>query len=161
MDVGDVWLLDSGASRHISFKREWFTDFSVTSGEYVMLGDNRECEVRGVGTVKIRKFVNNEWTSSTIEYVLYVPKLRKNLFSVGMCVARGFDVTFSENRVMISRRGEIVARALRPRGKEHPEENVCERICQQSKGNRCERVFLRAVSVWQGTSSSFSEVRST
>ena len=75
MDVSDVWLLDSGTSKHISFKREWFTDFSVTSGEYVMLGDNGECEVRGVGTVKIRKFVNNEWTSSTIENVLYVPKL--------------------------------------------------------------------------------------
>ena len=33
MDVSDVWLLDSGASRHVFFKREWFTDFSVTSGE--------------------------------------------------------------------------------------------------------------------------------
>ena len=42
-----------------------------------MLGDNGECEVRGVGTVKIQKFVNNEWFSSTIENVLYVPKLRK------------------------------------------------------------------------------------
>ena len=108
MDVSDVWLLDSGASRHISFKREWFTDFSITSGEYVMLGDNGECEVRGVGTVKIRKFVNNEWFSSTIENVLYVPKLRKNLFSVGMCAARGYNVTFSEKRVVISRRGEII-----------------------------------------------------
>ena len=74
-----------------------------------MLGENGECEVRGVVSVKIRKFVNNEWTSSTIENVLYVPKLRKNLFSVKMCAARGFDVTFSENRVVISRRGEIIA----------------------------------------------------
>lgn len=53
LDISDVWLLDSGASRHISFKREWFTNFSVTSGEYVMLGDNGECEVRGIGSVKI------------------------------------------------------------------------------------------------------------
>ena len=74
-----------------------------------MLGDNGECDVSSVGTVKIRKFVNKEWTSSTIVNVLYVPKLRKNLFSVGMCAERGFAVTFSENRVVISRRGEIVA----------------------------------------------------
>ena len=113
MNVSDVWFLDSGASRHISFKRDWFTDFSGTSGEYVMLGDDGACEVHSSGTVKIRKFANNEWLSSTIENVRYVPELHKNLFSVGLCIARGFKVTFLGNRIVILRRRKVVAEGVK------------------------------------------------
>lgn len=65
--------------------------------------------MRGIRTIKIRKFVNDEWIFSTIDNVLYVPKLQKNLFSVGVCAARGYYVTFSKGRVVISKHGKIVA----------------------------------------------------
>ncbi|KYN14489.1 Copia protein [Trachymyrmex cornetzi] len=38
--TADVWLLDSGASRHLCCRREWFTDFSSCNDERVYLGDN-------------------------------------------------------------------------------------------------------------------------
>lgn len=38
-DTRDVWLLDSGASKHMSFQRYWFDNF-IEINESVCLGDN-------------------------------------------------------------------------------------------------------------------------
>lgn len=58
-DINDVWLIDSGASRHISFRREWFCSYRPITGQYVNTGDNRRCQIAGVGTILMRRFVNN------------------------------------------------------------------------------------------------------
>ncbi|XP_019888447.1 uncharacterized protein LOC105283064 isoform X5 [Ooceraea biroi] len=49
-DIKNSWLLDSGASRHMSFQRNWFSDF-VEISESVCLGDNSVCEVKGRGII--------------------------------------------------------------------------------------------------------------
>lgn len=51
----DVWITDSGASRHITYRREWLSDFRP-SGE-IRLGDNGMCQGEGVGTVIIENYV--------------------------------------------------------------------------------------------------------
>lgn len=45
-DENNVWLLDSGASRHISCHREWFTDFRPCENERVCRGDETTLEVK-------------------------------------------------------------------------------------------------------------------
>lgn len=102
-DKSEVWLTDSGASRHISYRREWFDEFTPSSGGTVVLGDNGQCEVKGEGTIRIAKYVDGQWHNSRIEGVLYVPQLRKNLFSVGMCTKKGYEVKFNRDTVMITR----------------------------------------------------------
>lgn len=57
----------------------------------------------GTGTILIEKFVNSEWCDGHIEDVLYVPMVRKNLFSVGICISKGFDMHFRQDFVVISR----------------------------------------------------------
>ncbi|CAD7083583.1 unnamed protein product [Hermetia illucens] len=47
-----------------------------------------------------------KWCKARIENVLYVPKIRKNLFSVGVCTDKGFDVLFKGKLVTINRDGE-------------------------------------------------------
>lgn len=76
-------------------------------GETVLLGDDGECEVAGVGRIRIEKFVNGEWESGTIENVLLVPRVTRNLFSVGACTNKGFKVEF-ENGVVEITHGSIV-----------------------------------------------------
>ena len=40
----EVWLTDSGASRHITNRREWFSEYrELTDGGTVSLGDDKEC----------------------------------------------------------------------------------------------------------------------
>ena len=54
----EAWLTDSGASRHISYRREWFDDFTPSNGGTVVLGNNGQCEVKGEGVIRVTKFVD-------------------------------------------------------------------------------------------------------
>lgn len=83
-DIRDVWFLDSGASAHITFREDWFVEFRRTRGDSVSLGDNCVCEVTGVGTIRIERLVRGVWEEATINDVLLVPNVKKNLFSVGV-----------------------------------------------------------------------------
>ena len=107
VDTSDVWITDSGASRHITYRREWYSEFKPSSGGSISLGDNGMCDVTGSGTVLINRLVNGKWSEARIENVLYVPKIRKNLFSVGVCAEKGFDVLFNGKLVTITRDGEV------------------------------------------------------
>ncbi|KMQ88473.1 gag-pol polyprotein [Lasius niger] len=109
----DVWFTDSGASAHMTSRRDWFTEFHQTSGETVYLGDDGVCEVSGTGNIKIERLVNGLWESATIEEVLYVPRVKKNLFSVGMCTSKGFRVEFGDKHVKISRANKIAATGIK------------------------------------------------
>lgn len=105
----DAWLTDSGASQHISYRREWFDDFRPSQGGTVVLGNDGECKVEGVGTIHVEKFVNGRWSKGRIEGVFYVPSIRKNLFSVGACTEKGYIVQFDINQVTISRDKQLMA----------------------------------------------------
>ena len=70
-DNGEACLTDSGASRHISYRREWFDDFTPSNGGTVVLGNNGQCEVKGEGVIRVAKFVDGRWRESRIEGVLY------------------------------------------------------------------------------------------
>lgn len=59
VDKKNAWLTDSGASRHISHRREWFAKFKPSEGSTVVLGDDGECEVTGEGTINIEKSMAN------------------------------------------------------------------------------------------------------
>jgi len=97
----DVWLTDSGASCHVTFHREWLSDYRSVSGEKVKLGDDAECDVRGIGNVHIEKLVRGTWENATIRNVFFVPKIKKNLLSVGILTSGGYEVSFKDNRVVL------------------------------------------------------------
>lgn len=113
LSLSEVWLTDSGASRHITSRREWFTEFKPTSGEFIRLGDDGECEISGSGKILIKKLVGNEWFQSSIEDVLYVPKLRKNLFSVGVCTTKKYEVLFKEEQVLFLKNNIVCAQGVK------------------------------------------------
>ncbi|CAL1677476.1 unnamed protein product [Lasius platythorax] len=112
-DMVNFWVTDSGASKHITNRRKWLVDFWSISGISVSLGNNDECQVTGTGTVLIKRFVDGEWCEGRIENVLYVPRIKKNLFSVGACTSKGFDVHFKSDMVVISQDGVSMAQELK------------------------------------------------
>lgn len=109
----DVWLADSGASKHITYRRDWFVDFQATSGDVIRLGDNGLCNIDGIGTIKVEAFGNGKWNSVTLHNVLYVPKIKKNLFSVGAVTALGYTLTFKDEHVLVSKDRKTVVCGLR------------------------------------------------
>ena len=54
-DVSE-WILDMGATYHVTFKREWFTSFEKLDSSMVQMDDNSTCSMDGVGTIFIKMF---------------------------------------------------------------------------------------------------------
>ncbi|WVZ57923.1 hypothetical protein U9M48_008254 [Paspalum notatum var. saurae] len=50
----DVWIMDSGCSRHMTGHRKWFSSLNpVSTKEYITFGDNGQGKVMGVGSISL------------------------------------------------------------------------------------------------------------
>ncbi|KAH9682249.1 hypothetical protein KPL71_027276 [Citrus sinensis] len=54
--LSDVWLIDSGATWHMTSRREWFYTYVPISGGSVYMGNDHALEIAGIGTIKIKMF---------------------------------------------------------------------------------------------------------
>ena len=97
------WLIDSGASSHMTPEKELLVNYhQFEKPEVVGLGDGRTVEAIGVGTVYMNMtFKVSDPKRAVLEQVLYVPKLACNLFSVRAAVSRGNVVQFGHTRCWI------------------------------------------------------------
>ena len=97
------WILDSGATSHMTQTRELLTDYQeLERPERVKLGDGHIVEAVGVGNVHLKMLFDDEKPKMSIMYhVLYVPKLACNLFSIRAAVARGNTVKFDTTKCWI------------------------------------------------------------
>jgi hypothetical protein len=76
MDGGlkNMWLMDSGYSRHMTGNKKWFSNLiPLSHKEYVTFEDNKKGKVLGIGVIK----VNDHFT---LNDVALMNKLRYNLF---------------------------------------------------------------------------------
>ena len=99
----DTWLIDSGASRHMTGYQELLFDMAKReSHQKVILGDDTKYAVRGVGAtsfqLKSRKTVK-------MKEVLHVLGMTSNLVVVSALEDEGYDVLFSRGRVYIHKHG--------------------------------------------------------
>ena len=99
------WLVDSGASSHMTREKELLSNYrEFEKPEKVALGDGRMVEAMGVGNVRvIMVFKVSEPKRSVLHRVLYVPKLACNLFSVRATASKGNVVKFGRSRCWIRR----------------------------------------------------------
>jgi hypothetical protein len=86
--VSDMWFVDSGASCHITGRKEWFTRLHEGGINLVIdLGDERCYNAQGVGVVS---FQRESGKSLCFSDVLYVPGLTKNLISISTLEDKGY-----------------------------------------------------------------------
>ena len=113
-DTADVWVTDSGASAHMTYRREWFTEYrSKSDRSTVSLGDDGECSVNGVGTILVERLVDGKWHETKMENVLHVLKVKKNLLSVGVCAEKGFKTEFENKYTRLYKNNELFALGLK------------------------------------------------
>lgn len=92
------WFADSGASKHMTYHREWFCEYTEYKDKRTVEVANNEClEILGVGIIMIEARVNNQWEPRRLENVLYIPKLRKNLLSTAALTDKGLNVIIRKN----------------------------------------------------------------
>jgi hypothetical protein len=74
-----VWLIDSGASYHMTPHREWFCEYEKYDGGDVFLGDDSTTKIMGHGRVKL---LIKYRRIRTLPGVFHIPKLARSLISV-------------------------------------------------------------------------------
>src|SRR5713226_5475972 len=108
----DLWILDSGASRTMCSRREWFSSFSpLSKPTSVVLGDNGNIPATGVGRIKVKLCTHTKECTFILQDVLYVPDLHGNLLSVGQLAKNGAQVNFLDNICTLrNRQGAILCK---------------------------------------------------
>lgn len=86
----DIWLMDSGATNHYTFHREWFVTFeSFANPVAVHVGNKSTMDAVGKGRIDCEVLINGEWLTCHIDNVLYVPIGRRNLMSLAVILDKG------------------------------------------------------------------------
>ena len=90
--MSHTWILDSGASLHVTPHKEWFTCYEETIGS-VTLGDSYSCDIVGIGDIAM--VLSNDYRF-ILENVLHVPCWTRNLILIGRLDDLGLKVSFSQ-----------------------------------------------------------------
>jgi hypothetical protein len=81
-NVEHIWLIDSGASRHMTRFNDSITNVKKKRFHTkVELGDNGTYAIEGIGSTSFK--LDLGWVLH-LEEILYIPSLKKNLLSVGV-----------------------------------------------------------------------------
>jgi hypothetical protein len=87
-DLKNIWLIDSGCSRHMTGGRGWFSSIvPVVTKRYITFGDNGRGRVFSEGEIKVSDKI-------TLMRVALVQSLGYNLLSVSQLLDEGFEVLF-------------------------------------------------------------------
>jgi hypothetical protein len=127
-DLKNIWLIDSGCSRHMTGDQGWFSSLvPVVTRRYITFGDNGHGCVLSEGEIKVSDKI-------TLRRVALVQSLGYNLLSVSQLLDEGFEGLFRPggSRILDSR-GDLVCMVV-------PEGQVFRADFSQSSG--VERCFL-------------------
>lgn len=100
-NIKEIWLTDSGATCHITPRREWFTEYTTIDPIDVRQGDGSIKKGVGIGKILVKRYVQGRWIDGWIDDVLHVPLYEKNLFSTNVCTRKGLRVVFDEDCVQL------------------------------------------------------------
>jgi hypothetical protein len=100
------WMVDSGATHHITPHRSDFINWNPAKG-VVSLGGHAEINQIGTGTVAIRPSGGDKIVH--LHNVMHVPDAGARYFSVSALMQKGGQITFKDKQFMISVRGQQIA----------------------------------------------------
>jgi hypothetical protein len=105
----DVWLIDSGASYHMTPHREWFSEYEKYDGGDVFLGDDSTTKILGCGRVKL---LLKDGRIRTLPRVLHIPKLARSLISVSNMEDAVVDIVFGKGTCKMVRGAMVLMRGV-------------------------------------------------
>nr|AAG60200.1 putative gag-pol polyprotein [Oryza sativa Japonica Group] len=110
-DKADGWYLDTGATHHMTGRREFFTEFDSSVRGTVKFGDASGVEIKGVGSVT---FTAKSGEHRLLTGVYYIPALRNSIISVGQLDENGSRVLVEDGLMRIwDRRRRLLAKVTR------------------------------------------------
>ena len=106
----DTWLVDSGASKHMTSYEDSLTDLvEKDSPHKVKLGDDYQYPIKGVGEASYRL---ESGKHLKMKDVLYVPILKKNLLSILRLEEKVFRFSFIDGQVLMWPKGNTIGEVV-------------------------------------------------
>ena len=107
------WIVDSGASRHMTPYKHFFDTYELVSGCKMFMGDNGMVEVVGKDSILVETRVKGCTWNIRMYDVFHMPKMHSNLLSVSKLSSKGLKVHFNLlGCVVRASNGEMLAVAL-------------------------------------------------
>ena len=94
----DEWVMDTGCSYHMTYKREWFEDLNEDAGGSVRMGNKTVSKVRGIGTIRVK---NEAGMVVRLTNVRYIPEMDRNLLSLGTFEKSGYSFKLENGTLSI------------------------------------------------------------
>lgn len=101
------WWVDTGATRHVCSIREMFSTYHASTGEQLFMGNSATSKVEGQGQVVLKMTSGKELT---LNNVLHVPDIRKNLVSGSLLSKKGFKLVFESDKFVLTKSGMYVGK---------------------------------------------------
>lgn len=104
------WLADSGATHHMTHRREWLYNFELIEREQfgVTIGNDHVIHALGRGNMDVIATVNNRKIQHKL-YVLFVPDIGKNLLSIGAAADNGIEARLSKISIKLMSDNNVIA----------------------------------------------------
>ena len=90
--------------------KEWYFNFEELDGGVVYMGNDESCKTAGVGSIRLK---NHDGSTRVLTDVRYVPKLKKNLISLGALESKGFAMTIRDGILKVTSGSLVVMKGTR------------------------------------------------
>ena len=102
------WWVDTGSTRHVCLDKKMFSSYhSIDNGEQLFIGNSSSSKVEGQGKVVLKMTLGKELT---LNDVLHVPEIRKNLVSRSLLSKKGFKLVFVSDNFILTKNGMYVGK---------------------------------------------------
>ena len=113
-NLGDIdpWWIYGGASSHMTRHKEYLTSLMTYEGEgkIIYMANDGQCDIKGIGTIPISLSTNR---NATLENVLFISSINKNLLSVSQMIDKGLDVEFLGDFCLINKKESLISKGKR------------------------------------------------
>ena len=93
-----VWVLDTGASNHMTGTRSVLSQLDRSVRGTVRFGDGSRVEIEGIGSVVVQ---GRHQEHKVLTDVYYIPKLRSNIVSLGQLEEKGFRGALGSGKLCV------------------------------------------------------------
>ena len=143
------WWVDTGATRHVSSDKKMFSSYqTIDNGEQLFMGNSSSSKVKGQGKVVLKMTSGKELT---LNDVLHVPEIRKNLVYGSLLSKKGFKLVFVSDNFILTKNRMYVGKGYMSNGLfKMNVMTVVPPIKNINKRNTSSAYMLESSNVWHG-----------
>ena len=110
-----LWYLDTGATNHMTGRKEFFNKLDESINGSMKFGDNSRIQIEGRGEIEVSQ---KDGSNLCLSNVLFVPRLEANILSLGRLDEEGYQMVMGEGKLTIfNPYGQLFAEVQRSTGR--------------------------------------------